>query len=187
MWLVSCQGDRVVSADGCLPPPMPHRPLPPPSTHLSTHTQFSTHSLLHFSISPSTCPALHLFHAHHPLSAHQHPLPSTPQPTNIPTIPLTHYPHHDSPRALKHSQASPTCQHITHPPTSHPSSQQPRTLPPALLSTHTSTHYPKHPPIYPLPKTPTHPPTQPLFTSPTYLSASQPANTSAPTYQVSSP
>ena len=52
VWLVSCQGDRVVSTDSCLPPPMPHRPLPLP-IHPSVHLHATLHPLtVPFSISP---------------------------------------------------------------------------------------------------------------------------------------
>lgn len=92
VWLVSCRGDREVSADGCLPPPMPRRPLPPPSTHLSTHMQFPTHSLLHSAshhpltrLSVSATPPSPTL----PTNTHCHPLPNPPiyPPSHSHTIP----------------------------------------------------------------------------------------------------
>ena len=178
VWLVSCQGDRVVSADSCLPPPMCHRPLPLP-IHPFVHPHATLHPLtVPFSTSPSTYPTLRLCHApiSHSLPTHP-PTPRHP-PANTRCHPLTNPPKYPpfrshtiptmTPQALKPSQASPTCQHITHLPTSHPSSQQPRTLPPALLSTHTSTHHPKHPPIHPPGHFSPHPPTCLLPNLPTH-------------------
>lgn len=92
VWLVSCQGDRVVSADGCLPPPMPHRPSHSPATHRSTHTQLSTLLTVPFSISPSTYPTLRLCHT--PITHSLPTSPSTPRhpPANTHCHPLTNPP-----------------------------------------------------------------------------------------------